>query len=192
MNKTSYGHPDNYMSKGVAKYPRYFAELAQGLPKGSTVLDLFGGVGLLAHELWPVLEPVHWVSWDTDASLADKQLEPKVQFYNYDAFSYDRDTFDLVIIDPERCTLNQIMTEPKWERLLLGLNCKHVLMQEYGAYWCHLPNQIPIYEKLSGGRRITRANYPELFAEKMMSCFDLKVLKNTQGLGSTYYLMERV
>lgn len=195
MTKGNFGHPDAYMGKAVAQYPRYFKELAIGLPKDMSVLDIFGGVGLLARELWDTLQPREWTCLDVDHRLKDQLLEPRATFLHGDAFQTVRSA-ELVIIDPDKCTLNQIWKEQRWADLFKRLRgdpeVRYILMQEYGAYWCHLPNQIPLYQLLSGGKTIGRGNYPFLFSEKMESWFDLKVLKSTQGLGSTYYLMEKV
>jgi len=193
VNKPAFGHPDAYMGKAVSRYPQFFNKLAVDLPKGMDVLDMFGGVGLLARDMWDTLQPLTWTCLEADVSLKDKVVEPRVKFLHGDAFTTLLRA-DLYIIDPDRCTLNQIWKEQKWATLLNRLSDtgRPILMQEYGAYWCHLPNQIPLYEKLSGGERITRQTYPALFQRKMAERFDLKVLKSTQGLGSTYYLMEKV
>ena len=191
MSTKGYGHPDNYMGKSVADYPLYFNRLAQDLPKNMDVLDLFGGVGLLAQKMWPVLEPRSWVCLEADVGLKDQLLEPRAKFVYGDAFTTLLRA-DLYIIDPDKCTLNKIWKEQRWANLLgrLAATKRPILMQEYGAYWCHLPNQKPLYEQLSGGTPVGRLNYPELFARKMADWFDIKIQKWSQGLGSTYYLME--
>jgi hypothetical protein len=194
MSKISFGHPDSYMGKAVSKYPQFFNQLAADLPKGMSVLDLFGGVGLLAHEMWDTLQPRAWTCLEVDVKLKDKMMEPRARFLHGNAFQTLLSD-ELVIIDPDRCTLNQIWKEQKWADLFNRLRgdptVQYILMQEYGAYWCHLPNQIPLYTQLSGGDRIGRGNYPFLFAQRMKTWFDFNVLKSVQGLGSTYYLMEK-
>lgn len=194
MTKGNFGHPDAYMKTSVADYPRFFKEVGHDLPKGMGVLDLFGGVGLLAHKLWDHLQPSNWLCLEVDPSLRDKFTEPRAKFLQGDAFRTLL-ADEIVIIDPDKCTLNQIWKEQKWADLFKRLRddprVRYILMQEYGAYWCHLPNQIPIYKQLSGGEPITRSTYPFLFSRKMEEWFDFRVIRFTQGLGSTYYLMEK-
>lgn len=187
---TTFGHPDKYMGTAVAGYPKFFIELAKDLPKGMTVLDAFGGVGLLARELWPVLEPRKWHSIEVDPSLKDRQLEPRVSFWVGNVFDSLVPRTDLVIIDPEQCTLNQIIKQDRWQRLISDLRCRFLLMQEYGAYWCHLPNQQHIYRR-EVGEVLTRQTYPQALIDYFDSRFRFSTLKWTQGLGSTYYLMEK-
>lgn len=190
---TSFGHPDKYMGTKVAQYPVYFKQLAELIPKHLHVLDLFGGVGLLARELWPVMEPESWTSIEKDPELRKRLLWTRQVFQVGDSFEFRNfNEFDVVIIDPERCTLNQMLTEGKWQRLLRALtdsDVKWVMLQEYGAYWCHLPNQQKLYRD-KFGVDVTRRTYPQLVIDHLKG-YDLNIMAWKQGLGSTYYLFER-
>jgi hypothetical protein len=190
--KGNFGHPLAYKDKPVAKYVEYFRILGESLPKGLSYIDLFGGIGALPKAMWDTVEPKSWVSIEIDPALEEHFLEPRARFIQGDAFTDYIDS-DVIVIDPHKCTLNAIWKDPKWASLFTRIvqsSARYILMQEYGAYWCHLPNQVPLYETLSQGRRVNRVSYPYLFADKMADWYDLKVLRHLQGMGSTYYLME--
>jgi len=192
MSKGNFGHPSQYAGKPVAKYVDIFAELAEGLPKGMRVTDLFGGVGALATRLWPVLEPSAWMSVEIDPDLMDKYSGPPGSAcVLHDVFTWDY--FDeLVVIDPHKGTLNSMIKDPAWDRLfnrIIASGSRYILMQEYGAYWCHLPNQKKLYWELFG-HYVDKTNYRLVFADYVRKSYDFQVLKHQMGLGSCYYLME--
>ncbi len=189
--KGNFGHPSAYEGKPVEKYVEIFAELAAGLPKGLSVTDLFGGTGRLAKRLWPVLEPKAWFSIEIDPECIDRWEEPRAVVANGDAFEVE-EFQDLVVIDPHKATLNAIAKDAKWKKLLSNImtsKAKYILMQEYGAYWCHLPNQRVLYTKLFG-KEVDRYNYREVFGRYMKGTYGFRVKESRIGLGSSYYLME--
>lgn len=192
MTKGNFGHPSQYAGKTVAKYVDIFAELAEGLPKGMRVTDLFGGVGALATRLWPVLEPASWVSIEIDPELVAVYQAPD-KAWCVQANAFEQTEFgDLVVIDPHKGTLNAMVKEPQWDKLFNAIArspAKFILMQEYGAYWCHLPNQKKLYWELFG-HYVDKTNYRLVFADYMRKSYDFQVLKHRMGLGSCYYLME--
>lgn len=188
-----YGHPFNYGGKPVARYVDIFVDLASGLPKGLSVTDLFGGVGRLASALRPVLEPGAWraVELDPECVAQYKKEAPWATVTQGNAF--DEYVFnDLVLIDPHKGTLNAMIKEQGWLRLFSQIatsDAKYILMQEYGAYWCHLPNHKRLYME-SFGEEVNRNNYRGHFTQYMESRYGFITLKHRIGLGSCYYLME--
>jgi predicted RNA methylase len=188
-----YGHPFNYGDKPVAKYVDIFCDLAKTLPKGLAVTDLFGGVGTLANALQPILEPVNWtaIELDHDCVQEFRKNAPWAEVIWDNAF--DTTFFeDLVLIDPHKGTLNAMAKEQTWLRLLSQIatsHAKYILMQEYGAYWCHLPNQVKLYSEMFG-ERVDKTNYRFHFAHYMKHTYGFKMLDSRMGLGSCYYLME--
>jgi hypothetical protein len=62
-------------------------------------------------------------------------------------------------------------------------------MQEYGAYWCHLPNQKKLYWELFG-YYVDKTNYRLTFADYMFKTYGFVTRGHRMGLGSCYYLME--
>lgn len=189
-----YGHPFNYADKPVAKYVELFVELANDLPTGLSVTDLFAGVGTLANALRPVLAPKQWigVELDWDCVMEFRKNCPWAECLWGNAFDVT-DFSELVIIDPHKGTLNAIAKELTWINLFESIaesnKVKYILMQEYGAYWCHLPNQKPLYEKLCG-EPVDKKNYRDKFTHYMEKQYGFKVIAHTMGLGSCYYLME--
>lgn len=186
-----YGHPFNYGGKPVAKYVEIFVDMARRLPKGLGVTDLFGGVGTLATALWPVLEPSRWRSIEIDPQCVKQYGEPRATVVQGDAFEVS-DFDELVLIDPHKGTLNAIIKGDDWRTLLHNIcvsPAKYILMQEYGAYWCHLPNQKTLYTELFGGP-VDRQNYRDKFTQYMENAYNFKVVDHRIGLGSCYYLME--
>jgi hypothetical protein len=185
--KGNFGHPASYMGSAVAAYPRYFNELCKDLPKGMHVLDLFGGIGLLPSKMWDTLQPSAWDSVDVDPWCIENFREPRATAVEGNAFHHDTRA-DLVIIDPHKGTLNAISTDPEWILLLTNIakSARFLLIQEYGAYWCHLPNQQKLYNDKFGVKP-TRETYPALFSQ-YMTVFGYRLIEYNQGLGSTYYL----
>lgn len=195
MPDYEYGHPFNYADKPVAKYVDIFCDLARGLPKGLAVTDLFGGVGTLANALQPILEPIYWTAIELDKDCVDQYRinAPWAECIWGNAFDVSPNELDdLVLIDPHKGTLNAMAKETTWRTLLSTLahsNARFILMQEYGAYWCHLPNQKPLYEALCG-EPVDKLNYRHHFAKYMKETYGFKLLSSHMGLGSCYYLME--
>lgn len=188
-----YGHPFNYRDKPVAKYVEHFAELAATLPKGLCVTDLFSGVGTLANRLWPVLEPRGWVGVELDPDCI-KAWEGPEQAILVNMSAFDVRSFtDLVIMDPHKGTLNAMAKDDDWKRLFRAIvdsPARYILMQEYGAYWCHLPNQKKLYSDMFQGAEVSRKNYRQFFAEYMFNLYGFTVVHSRIGDGSCYYLME--
>lgn len=188
-----YGHPFNYADKPVAKYVDIFCELATKLPKGLSVTDLFGGVGTLANALQPILEPKDWTAIELDHDCVEQYRKrapwANVRWEN----AFDQKLFNqLVVIDPHKGTLNSMIKEASWQNLLESIedsSAEFILMQEYGAYWCHLPNQVKLYTSLFG-KNVDKSNYREMFADYMHRTHGFKVIESRIGLGSCYYLME--
>jgi hypothetical protein len=188
--KGNFGHPSAYEGKPVEKYIEIFAELAEQLPKGLSVTDLFGGVGTLCERLWPILEPKSWFAVEIDPECVLKWKVRKAVVINDDAFKV-KDFGDLVVIDPHKGTLNAMVKENIWRGLLYNISlskAKYILMQEYGAYWCHLPNHKVLYEELFGS--VDRYNYRQVFSQYMQDTYGFRTLDSRIGLGSSYYLME--
>jgi hypothetical protein len=186
--KGNFGHPSQYMERPVAKYPQYFIDLCTVLPKGMSVIDLFGGIGLLPMKMWGALEPKSWVSVDVDPWCIENFQEPRAEAVEANAFHWSKYA-DLVIIDPHKGTLNAIASDPEWIYLLTNIadsDARFLLMQEYGAYWCHLQNHQRLYNA-KFGMTPTRTTYPALFA-KYMEVYGYRLINHNQGLGSTYYL----
>ena len=188
-----YGHPFNYGNKPVARYIEIFADLAQHLPKGLSVTDLFGGVGTLAQALWPILEPRSWTSVELDPACVHLYKESRANVVQGDAFKWTKfHQGGVVIIDPHQGTLNAMAKSREWKGLLTAIKdsrARYILMQEYGAYWCHLPNQIKLYTELCG-TRVDKKNYRDCFSDYMYKTYGFVVLMDEIGLGSCYYLME--
>lgn len=188
-----YGHPFNYADKPVAKYVDIFCALANTLPKGLAVTDLFGGVGTVASALQPILEPARWTAVELDHDCVQEYRKkcPWAEVVWDNAF--DQTFFeDLVIIDPHKGTLNAMVKEKNWHNLFESIEdsaAKYILMQEYGAYWCHLPNQVKLYRDLFGVK-VDKLNYREVFGSYMERTYGFKVIESAIGLGSCYYLME--
>jgi hypothetical protein len=188
-----YGHPFNYADKPVSKYVDIFVELAKGLPTGLAVTDLFGGVGTLANALQPILRAKRWTAVELDFDCVTKFREnaPWADIIWGNAF--DEQHFeDIVLIDPHKGTLNAMIKESTWRTLLAnikGSRAKYILMQEYGAYWCHLPNQKKLYHELFG-EEVNKLNYRDHFVHYMETTYNFVTTKHFIGLGSCYYLME--
>jgi len=193
MSEYEYGHPFNYAGKPVAKYVAIFEALAKRLPSGLSVTDLFGGVGTLAKALHPVLAPRDWTAIEIDPDCVAKYRETCPWAWVLQGNAFDMDVFnDIVLIDPHRGTLNAMIKSTEWRGLFENIRAspaKYILMQEYGAYWCHLPNQKELYTELFG-KPLTRDTYRDRFVQYMEDVYDFKTLEHRIGLGSCYYLME--
>jgi hypothetical protein len=192
------GHPLYYCFKNPHQTEAYLncvTELLEGLPKGMRVLELCGGIGLVAACVGPRILPKAWTSVELDAScepLYLKQDWNNFQLANmYDVRGFD---YDLVVCEFSNNTLPKMWREPARKELLKRIafdRPRYWYIADVGYYWIHLANHWPIYQERFGVQ-VTRQNYHELFDRFMRENYGYKVIKWTVGGGAQYFLMEAV
>jgi hypothetical protein len=193
------GHPLFYCFKNPHQTENYLnkvTELLENLPKGMRVLELCGGIGLVATCVGERILPKSWSSVELDASCEPLYLEnPWGEFILADMYDIrDYSKYELVVCEFSNNTLPKMWREDKRAQLLESIaeaKPRYWYIADVGYYWIHLANHWPIYEKKFGVKP-TRQNYHELFDKFMRDHHGYKVIKWTVGGGAQYFLMEQV
>lgn len=192
------GHPLHYAVKNRKQTENYLNQvydLLKDLPKGMRVIELCGGIGLVARSLHDTLRPQYWAAIELDPACELLFLKtPNTSFNLGDMYhpGIDYTPYDLVVCEFSNNTLPKMWREDKRAQLLERIaeaRPKYWYIADVGYYWIHLANHWPIYEKKFGVKP-TRENYHELFDRFMRDHHGYKVVKWTVGGGAQYFLLE--
>lgn len=194
------GHPLYYAVKNKKQTEDYLNcvyDLLKDLPKGMSVLEYCGGIGLIARSLWLQLQPRSWEAVELDKScepLFATFNPPGLVFYNEDMYTPRVIDHDLVICEFSNNTIPKMWREHKRAALLnriANARPKYWYIADVGYYWIHLANHWPIYQARFN-TQVTRGNYHKLFDEFMREMYGYQLVKHTIGGGAGYYLFSPV
>jgi hypothetical protein len=170
--------------------------LLMDLPTNMKVMELCGGIGLIASVLSHSLRPLSWTCVELDKSCEVAFLKDSgAEFIlgdMYDQRSYAG--YDLVICEFPTNTLPKMWREPKRAKLLSSIandRPKYWYIADVGSYWCHLENHRPAYMEYFHDKP-TKNNYHEYFDKYMMEQFNYRMIRHQRGGGASYFLMERM
>lgn len=193
------GHPLYYCFKNPHQTENYLncvTELLEELPQGLSVLELCGGIGLVARCVAPIIKPVHWHAVELDPACETIFLPtPGVEFILGDMYEpADYSSYGLVVCEFSDNTLPKMWRDKRKKQLLDHIvdgKPRFIYIADVGSYWCHLENHTKAYKEWFPDKP-TPQNYHEYFAKYMKDVYGYTMIKHRRGGGASYFLMEKM
>jgi len=192
------GHPLYYCFKNPHQTEAYLncvTELLEELPKGMDVIELCGGIGLVAACVQPLIQARRWYSIELDPACSPVFLEQPAVFPKLEDMYTPRDysLYDLIICEFSDNTLPKMWRDKRKKKLMddiVASEPSYIYIADVGSYWCHLENHTAAYKEFFP-EKPTPQNYHEYFDMYMNLQYGYKVTKWRRGGGASYFLLEK-